>query len=376
MPSTPPPSGAPRAGRVLWVDTGRGIAISLVALFHATNWLIGAGAHAGGWTQANLVMSSLRMPLFFTLAGLFAGKWVAGAWGPLWRTKLRLYLWVFLVWGAVGSVTYFAGLRMRGAGSVTNNMIEPFLMSPLMPRLELWFIWALALFFVVAKLTRRVPVWAQLAVAGIGSAVALSGWETASPGWNGAVKYYVFFLVGLHLRGLVLERGSDARRGALVAVFVAWLAVAVGLWALDLRDVLGLYFVNCVLGVAGGIALSRALSRFAVLRRLGSQTLPVYLAHTPIIIVAAVLLSRTSFVDGPVVAVLGPPLLAASAVALALVLERGLRAAGAPWMYDPPAWFDVRRRERADAPVRPAPERQVPAAPEPSVVVPAPTERP
>src|SRR3954454_25108252 len=109
-PAPAPSSGAAKV-RVTWVDTGRGIAITLVALFHATNWLLGAGAHVQGWSQANLVMSSLRMPLFFTLAGLFAGKWVRGAWGPLWRVKVRLYLWVFLLWGAIGSLTFYIGLR-------------------------------------------------------------------------------------------------------------------------------------------------------------------------------------------------------------------------------------------------------------------------
>ncbi len=349
--TSPAPDPSPRGAkvRVTWVDTGRGIAISLVALFHATNWLLGGGAHVQGWVQANLVMSSLRMPLFFTLAGLFAGKWVRGAWRPLWEHKVRLYLWVFLVWGAIGSVTYYAGLQMRGVGSVMSSVIQPYVLSPFMPRLELWFIWALALFFVIAKLTSRIPPGIQIGVAMAGAAVALSGWDTASPGWNGAVKYYGFFLVGMYGRDLVLRLGSSAGRPVLVAAFVVWLVVAVGLWALGWREVLGLYFVNCLLGVLGGIALSRALAGVPVLRSLGSQTLPIYLAHTPIIITVAVLLSHTGVLTHPIVAVLGPPTLAATAIALALVLHRSAQRAGATWLYAPPGWFDVRRRREAVA---------------------------
>ncbi|MGY4643586.1 acyltransferase family protein [Cellulomonas sp. URHB0016] len=341
--TSPAPAPSPLGAkvRVTWVDTGRGIAITLVALFHATNWLLGAGAHVEWWVEANLVMSSLRMPLFFTLAGLFAGKWVAGAWRPLWRHKIRLYLWVFLVWGAIGSVTYYLGLRMRGAGSVTSSIIQPYVLSPFMPRLELWFIWALAVYFVVAKLTSRIAPGVQVAVAMAGAAVALSGWDTASPGWSGAVKYYGFFLVGMYGRDLVLRLGSTAGRPVLVAAFVVWLAVAVGLWALGWREVLGLYFVNCLLGVLGGIALSRALARFALLRSLGSQTLPIYLAHTPIVILCAVLLSHTGLLTVPLVDVLGPPALAAVAITLALGLHRGAQRAGAGWLYAPPDWFDV-----------------------------------
>lgn len=364
MSSPDHPAPAAKA-RLQWVDAGRGIAITLVALFHATNWLLGAGADVHAWDEANVVMSSLRMPLFFTLAGLFAGKWVRGAWGPLWRHKLRLYLWVFLLWGAIGSLTYFMGVRMRGAGSVTSSVVEPYLLSLVMPRLELWFIWALALFFVVAKLTSRVPPWLQLSVAGVLSAVALSGWVTASPGWNGSVKYYAFFLTGLYGREVVIRYGSTNRRALLAGAFALWAVVAVGLWALDLREVLGLYFLNCVVGVAGGIALSRALAGWSALRSLGSRTLPVYLAHTPIIIVVSVVLSLTPVVDLAVVSVVGPPLLAVGAVAAALLLERGAVRVGAGWLYTPPAWFDLPQHPGApvEVPARPAAAREPAAAP-------------
>ena len=133
----------------------------------------------------------------------------------------------------------------------------------------------------------------------------------------------------------------------LVGAFVVWLVVAVGLWALGWREILGLYFVNCVLGVLGGIALSRALARFALLRSLGSQTLPIYLAHTPIIIIGAVLLNWTGLVGVPLVEVLGPPALAAAAIALALALHRGAQRGGAGWLYSPPDWFDVGNRRVA-----------------------------
>lgn len=344
-----PTSGADvrPAGRLDWVDTGRGMAIVLVALFHTSNWLVGAGIEARGWQEANEVVSSLRMPLFFALSGLFAAKWVRGTWRPLWEHKLRLFAWVFLVWGAIGSVTYFAGLRVRGMGSVLNAVVLPYLVSPVVPRLELWFIWALGLFFVVARLTRRVPPAVQLGVAAVASAVALSGWQTLSPGWSGSVRYYAFFLAGLYGRDLLLRLGSTPRRGLLVGVFVAWAAVAVGLWALDARDVLGLYFVNCVLGVAAGIGLSRLLAGSRSMRALGARTLPVYVAHTPLAIVASIVLSATTAVGSPVAAVVAPPLLAAVVVLASLGLHRWAQARGAGWLYAPPAWFDLPRRTAA-----------------------------
>ena len=67
-------------------------------------------------------------------------------------------------------------------------------MTPFRPQLELWFFWALALFFLAAKSSTgrrgRGPAGAAAA-----SAVALSGVDLGNTGWNGAFRYFFFFLV-------------------------------------------------------------------------------------------------------------------------------------------------------------------------------------
>jgi len=342
----------PRAGarpRLDWVDTGRGIAICLVALFHATNWLGAAGLDVRGWTEFSLIVSSLRMPLFFALSGLFASKWLVVSWRELWSGKVRLFAWVFLVWSAIGAVMFTGGTRvMLDQGSLVKGTLVPVLVAPVYPRLELWFIWALAIFFCVAKLTARADVRLQLAVAGVASAIALSGWVTASPGWNGAVRYYFFFLVGLYGREVVLRLGRTQHRAALAGGFVAWLVVSLVLWHWGLREVMGLYFVNCLLGLVGGVALSRAVS-WGVLRSIGSQTLPIYLAHTPIILVVCSLVSSTGLDRADGLAVVGPPLLMLFAVAAALRLHRVLPAWRMGWLYEAPGWFPGRPSSAAPA---------------------------
>ncbi len=337
-PRTAPGGAAGAKERLDWIDAGRGIAIVMVVLFHAANWLLAAGAQTSGWVELNTVVSSLRMPLFFTLSGLFAAKWVRGSWRRLLDVKVRLYGWVFLVWGLVGSTAFAVGVRMKGEGSL-GTIVVPFLLSPVMPRLELWFIWALALFFVVAKATAKVPPVVQVAVALVGAAFALSGWETASVGWSGSVKYYVFFLAGMYGRDVVMRLGRTPRTGLLAAVTVAWAGVSLTLWLLGLRDVPGLYLVNCVLGVLAGIALARALSGVAVLRHVGSHTLPIYLAHTPLIVLTSVALHYTVPLAGPVVGWLLPPVVGALAIWAALRLRDVAQRHGAGFLYAPPRWF-------------------------------------
>lgn len=322
--------------RLDWVDTGRGLAISLVALFHATNWIAATRLDVSMWADLSTVVSSLRMPFFFALAGLFAGKWLHATWGEVVRSKVLLFLWVLVVWTVIGMVVQLSGMRAAGEPVNLAAAARDTLLSPVIPRFELWFIWALAVFFLVAKATRRVPPLVQLAAAGIMSAIGLTVWLNTTTGLTGSAKFYFFFLCGLYLRALLL-RIASARVWMLAAVVVVWAVVSTVLFVLDLRAVPGAYFVNCLLGVAAGVAISRALVRLPLLQRLGRQTLPIYLAHTPIIIaLSIVLLLVPGLLD--IVAPIGwliPPLAAVAGVAGALWLHARLRGTPLRYLYEP-----------------------------------------
>ena len=310
--------------RYVWVDAGRGLAIILVALYHATDWL-SVGFDTSAWHAVSAVLATLRMPLFFVLAGLFAGKWLTASWSALWTSKLALFVWVFLVWGAIGSISSVIGRLMQGIelGDFSPPLIlRAWLLSPIAPRFELWFIWALVIFFVAAKLLRRVDPRIQLAVAALVSAIALSGWETANIGWSGALKYFVFFLAGIYLKERILAWGRRPPGPLLIGSIVAWAALSVALPLFDLHTVPGLYFVNCVLGVLAGVSVSRLLTRIPRLAAIGANTLPVYLTHTPLIILLTFgLVALDRIVPLDAVGGFLPPLLAIVAVTLALLIH-------------------------------------------------------
>jgi uncharacterized membrane protein YcfT len=324
--------------RLAWVDTARGVAISLVALLHATKWLVAGGLVADGWLDANVVLSSIRMPVFFAIAGLFAMKWLQGAWSSLLRDKVLLFVWVYLIWEVVGSAVGYAGMGLNGDRTSVLRVVRDLILSPVLPRFELWFIWALALFFVLAKLTRKVDPRIQLAVAGMMSFIALSGWTFANVGWGGALRYYFFFLIGLYLRDQVFAFSRVRSRTVQSAVVVSWLATGTVLVTFDLQDVPGVYFGNCVLGLLAGICLGRALARIVVLAYLGSRTLPIYLGHTPIIITTVIILSGVGAISAAPrpVGLLLPAILPPLAIALALLVNRLATWAGLDWLYAPP----------------------------------------
>lgn len=326
--------------RLDWVDAGKGLAITLVAMYHSASWLLGAGFEIDGWRQVNEALSSLRMPLFFMLAGLFAAKWLTASWSALWRSKLSLFVWVFLVWEVIGSAVFLLGLTMKGHPINLLGTVRDLVVSPIAPRFELWFIWALAIFFVVAKLIRRIDWRVQLALAGVCSAAALSGWETANIGWSGSIKYFFFFLAGLYLKDAVFRLSRARVGGLLITLMIGWVAVSAVVAVFGLRWVPGLYFVNCVLGVVTGVTVSRWLARIPRLVSIGSNTLPVYLTHTPLIIVMAYLLALLAQI-APVdlVAPALPPVLAGLAIAGSLLISGAAMRGPLRVLYEAPRFI-------------------------------------
>jgi uncharacterized membrane protein YcfT len=274
-------------GREVWIDAGRGIAVVLVVLYHAARWF-----EVAGWEQVNDYVSSVRMPFFFVISGMLAYRvGTAGdagtTWRALWDRRLRLYLWVFVLWEAIGTACYLIGFALRGTPLGVGPMLRDLLLSPVRPQFELWFIWALALFCVVARLLRSLdPRW-HLLLAAVPSVIALTdGFDLGNVGWNGALRYYVFFVCGVHLRGLLLAfaRTSWPARAALLA---GWAVLAAVVETAGLRSVAGAYFALCVVGILAGVAFGTFLVRSAVLVRTGTSTLPVYLGHTPVIILGS-----------------------------------------------------------------------------------------
>ncbi|WP_447647355.1 acyltransferase family protein [Microbacterium forte] len=332
---------APAKQRIDWVDAGRGLAIALVVLFHSTNWLGEAGFGIAGWDFFNETVASIRLPLFFTMSGLFAVKWMRASWRNLWVSKVSLFVWVFAVWSVIATFSFMLGLNLQGQEGNYLGQLKDLLWAPLLPRFELWFIWALAVFFVVAKLIRRLPVAVQLVTTGLLSIVALSDFLVGNVGWIGSAKYFFFFLSGILLRDGIIRWSSSTRPVALTSVFVLWIGAALGGSALGLRSFPGYYFLCCVIGVFAGVAVSRVLAGVPGPRFLGTRTLPVYLTHTTIILVVVWVLGRT--VPLPDLAALGavlPPVLAAVAIAVSLLLSRAAaRNRVLRYAYEQPRWF-------------------------------------
>lgn len=347
---------APRnADRLAWPDTARGLAIGLVVLYHATNWTWSSGYEVSVLREVNETLRSLRMPLFFAVAGMFAGKWMTVPWSRLVREKLLFFAWVFVLWEPVSLVVRLLTGYYQVPDADWGTLAHDLAWSPLIPRSELWFIWTLAAFFVIARVLRRVPVPLQLVAAAGVSGWALAGWEPESIAWRGAAQFALFFLGGLHLRAL-LERFAERVTWLwAVGAVAVWLGIQITVRELGVADVPGLYLLANLAGVPAGVTVSVLASRvrgFGCLPRslglqwLGARTLPVFVTHTSVVLGLLCLLYRNALWVPPPQSEWLPVIFWVAAIAVGLGLASLAPRIGARWLLAPP------RRPAAASPDR------------------------
>lgn len=328
-------------GRAAWIDAGRGLAIALVVLHHAVGAFAALGAGSPLLVEASELVRTLRMPLFFALAGVVATSWVApgASWRRLVGTKLVVLGWAYVLWMV---------LRAAWFGLVLPSPRQSPGPAELVQRLWLpeagWFLVTLGVFFVLARAVARVPSWAVLATTVVISAAAYEEWlRTDNPAWDGALRYACFFLLGVRGRDQVFALARGATPARIAAVVGLWAAVWIVLDAAGLRSVVGVHTALRLGGVAAGVCLAVACARSAGLRRLGRATLPVYLAHQLVVLPGATLVVGLVGADllarpaaGPVLLVL-PLLLFVVALAVSWSLGEWAARSRLAWLFAPPS---------------------------------------
>jgi uncharacterized membrane protein YcfT len=339
-PNHPEQAGQPgKKQRLAWIDTARGLAIILVVFIHATQWVQEAPIRIGVWDDINEVVSTLRMPLFFMCAGILATKWLYASWADLIAKKVFFLGWVFVIWQVVGSFEALVAARITGDQLTPMRMLVSLALSPARPRFELWFIWALAIFFVVTRLTSRFPLAPQLAVGALMASVAFSNLiPEVNLGWNGFLKYYLFFVIGSYYRPLLLTLANRLTKPLALAATGGWLAIATGTYVTGLIYLPGVGLVVRLFGLVAGIGVALLLQNIKLFSYLGSRTLPIFLAHTPLLVLMVFVLDQVA-TSGAVQAIKWflPILLTVPAIYLALVLNRVALKTPARVFYEPPA---------------------------------------
>lgn len=265
------------ADRIDWIDYVKGLTIIMVAQMHITLGTMDMTGAAHMWL-ADFVESArpFRVPLFFIIAGLFVSRSLKWDFSRYVDAKLIHFAYFYAIWSVIQFAVKFA---FAGYG---NHAIEltDILLLPLEPFSTLWFIHALALFFMVTRLFKDVPPIFLFGGAIIFYAAPIhTGWTTIDE----FASRYIFFIAGWHGAKFFFDVAAFAREnvmrviaGATAAFTMVLFFVEAGIADKPLFELLAAF---------GGATATIALLSIAAdrghlkwLAYVGKRSLYVYLA--------------------------------------------------------------------------------------------------
>jgi uncharacterized membrane protein YcfT len=277
------------------------------------------------------------------IAGLFLSRTITCPWRLYLDRKVVHFFYFFALWTTLYFL--FTGTRHHEdlkALTYLSYYVEPFHM--------LWFIEMLPAFFLVTRLTRRVPWFVMLPAA---AALQMLATHPELGQLNRFAARYVFFYGGYAFAPLVFGfarwvRASLWRNGLLLAAWaVAEEAIVASGWSQAPGIAILLGFAGACAVVACGCLLAR-WDWTAWLRELGRNSIVVFLSFYLFLILAKYLFEAV-----PVIHDLGTRQLLATALSVTgpMALFRLVRDTPLRLLYRRPGWARLRDAAPAAQPV-------------------------
>lgn len=335
------------ASREAWGDSLKGLLIVFVVLWHVimksylqVAWQIDLPI-PGAWGLIGDVLWSFMMPLFLAVSGYFAANAFRRDWSAVIRTRIVRYYYLYLLWSlihmaALWAFPDFPTLIPRTAAQV----IEYLTISP--P--NTWYLYALALYFLVAKALSRVASWIVISGAVVLSIAVSAGYIDVVSNRGSLLYNFTFFLLGLHLAPQIRRAIEHVRPRTVAAAAIAFMAAFAAMRLTGSEATPGVWLIVSLLGVTMGLLAARMVSRVpkvgAGLAALGRRSLPIYVIHMPLLALADLVvvgwLSDARIAIQLVAAVVLPVLLTALVVAASLLLNRLATRDRLFWLFDLP----------------------------------------
>ena len=340
-------------GKREWVDFVKGTAIILIVAYHTALFITSIGFDAAGIGRIKVVLELFPMPAFFLISGMFHVRVGSWSFADLWRRRLRLYLYLYVLWSVIRFVFYLVLPNVRSDGASTTATDPLALLGILVwPISSFWFIYALFVFTLVLWLFRAAPPWVLLAIALVLSALSSSGiLDLNNVGWDRMTECLIFFVFGAYFQRKIYawsERQKPWWAVTLSAAFVAF-ALVVTLVPV-LSRIPGVATIGQALAVATGFALAYYLVRLTFLKwvvYVGVRSLNIYLVHVFVIALVVAPIALVPALDElPGRGLILSVAVTAIVVALSILITRYLTRVS--WLFVYP--FDKKRmRNRGSA---------------------------
>ncbi len=281
--------------RLDWVDYAKGICIVMVVMMHSVLGVEAAAGQTGFMHHVVEFARPFRMPDFFLISGLFLSRVIDRDWRTYLDRKVVHFAYFYVLWVTIqfGFKAPAFAAEMGWAG-----VAKLYLLSFIDPFGTLWFIYLLPIFFVVTKLTLRVPpavIW--LAGAALEMAHVSTGWTAIDEFAARFVYFYSGYLFATYV--FRLSDGARSYPGLAMAGLALWALVNGALTHFGHAD---LPVVSLALGIAGACAIITTGTLLArrhwldFIRYFGEHSIVIYLAFFLPMAASRTLLMKTGLI--------------------------------------------------------------------------------
>ncbi|MGE0022459.1 MAG: acyltransferase family protein [Hyphomicrobium sp.] len=333
--------------RLAWVDVAKGLCIVLVVLMHAT---LGVEKATGSETALNAFIEwarPFRMPDFFLISGLFLAARIARPWRSYLDTKVVHFAYFYVLWLSIQFGLKAPGMIAEHGAAAT---LTDYLTGFVVPFGTLWFIYLLAIYFVVTKLLEPAPKWLVLAGAALLHVLAP---ESGVFLVDEFANRFVFFYAGYALAPVVLkaaDRVSTVPHLAVAGALLVWAGLNAAAVHAGLAFVPGADLAFSIAGIAAVIAFSVLIVERLpgrVLSYCGQNSIAVYLAFTVFMGPARIVLLKLTGGEMATSIALASTL---AGVAGALLLAWLVKGTWAGFLFTRPQMFRLAARRGSGVP--------------------------
>lgn len=350
--------------RHAWVDLAKGISIILVVMMHSTYGVGEATGEVGFMHYVLGFATPFRMPEFFLVSGLFLSAVIARPWVHFADRRVVHYLYFYALWAIILIAFKHLLIDRDPLGAATllaSAVYEPYSI--------LWFIYALAVFGLMAKLFHhlRAPHILVLIVA---AAASIAPITTPVSILDYTAEYFVYFYAGYALAPAIFSMARAIQSRPLLAfvgicvwalingllVFSPGHAVLPGLVVSGVDHIPGAHFVMALAGAVAICAISVLLSRlagFGWLRWVGAHSIVIYLSFViPMGIFRTVLLAVIPEIDAGLASLATLIVAVVSPIVLYWIIAR-IGFGG--FLFERPSWAHLPGSPGSRREMRPAP---------------------
>lgn len=266
--------------RIAWVDFAKGICIFLVVILHVNHYVQDWRYYATGWLDYFVEFAKpFRMPDFFLLSGLFMSRVIDRPWRRYLDTKVIHYYYFYVIWLPIIFLAFEVLPSAWNGWDNAGQLPMKFFRELVDPSYPLWFIHSLPIYFVIARLLKKVPWWA---VWGCVAILQSSNIHTGSTVVDQFCLRFVYFYSGYAFSTQVFQISDYASSNPRIAgtYLLVWAVLEAVMVASGVAHYPG---VSLVLGYLGALAVICAACLLCTsphmswLKFLGQNSIVVYL---------------------------------------------------------------------------------------------------